>query len=262
MQKDYMTAPEVLLVTGASKGIGKHITDTLASEFLDVFAIASSDLIYRNSSRYNIHPIKFNIENINETDGLLSGVINVQKYNRIAVVLCASQIGPPGGLFDDKSKLKDWDQIYKINVLGNLSILKFVVANMQPDASLRVVFFGGGGAAYAYPEFSAYALSKVATIRAVENIGMEFINNKMNASIVALAPGAVETDMLAKVVARGGVIKTRTHISEPAAFVRNFIFDLINSLGLNGRFIHVRDDLNNIVFSENNSELFKLRRNQ
>lgn len=257
-----MTKPEVLLITGASKGIGKHITDTLAFEFLDVFAIASSDLIYSNSSTDNIIPIKFNIENFNEAEGLLSDVIDVQKYNHIAVVLCASQIGPPGGLFDNKSKLEDWDQIYKINVLGNLSILKFVVANMLPDASLRVVLFGGGGAAYGYPEFSGYALSKVATIRAVENIGMEFIKNKMNASIVALAPGAVETDMLAKVVASGGVIKTRTHISEPVAFVRNFIFDLINSLDLNGRFIHVRDDLNNIVFSENNSELFKLRRNQ
>jgi NAD(P)-dependent dehydrogenase (short-subunit alcohol dehydrogenase family) len=140
-------------------------------------------------------------------------------------VLCASQIGSPGGLFT--SNLNEWLELYKTNVLGNLCVLKQVISALSPEAFLRVVFFAGGGAAYGYPDFSGYALTKAATVRAVENVAMEFNEKKLNASIVALAPGAVATDMLAKVIANGGMVKTKTDISEPVEFVRKFVFDEI-----------------------------------
>ena len=118
--------------------------------------------------------------------------------------------------------------------------------------------FGGGGAAYGYPDFFSYSISKVAVIRSVENIGQEFIKDKLNASIVALAPGAIDTDMLKKVIANGGYIKTITDISEPITFINKFLLDIINSRLLNGRFIHVRDDLDKLL--EKKKDMFMLRR--
>ena len=131
---------------------------------------------------------------------------------------------------------------------------------MPSNAVLRVAFFAGGGAAYGYPEFSGYALSKVATVRAAENIGLEFEQREINASIIAVAPGAVDTEMLATVIAYGGVVKTKTDISEPVSFVRRFLLDQIPSLELNGRFIHVRDDVSQILdLAKDKSDLFKLK---
>ena len=172
--------------------------------------------------------------------------------------MCASQIGSFGGIFE--ADFREWSRLYSINVLGNLAVVKACLNAFEECASIRVIFFGGGGAAYGYPEFSAYSLTKVATVRAVENIAIEMKAKSSNFSAVVLAPGAVETDMLEKVIFHGGSVKTKTDISEPVNFVRRFLNDEIDSIGLSGRFLHVRDDLSDRDFNNESNDLFRLRR--
>ena len=172
--------------------------------------------------------------------------------------MCASKIGNFGGIVD--ADFKDWENLYRINVLGNLSILQNILKFSDINTFIRVIFFGGGGAAYGYPDFSGYSLSKVAVVRAVENIGIEFKKDYKNASIIALAPGAVNTDMLAIVESHGGEVKTRTSIDEPTNFVFDFILDKIPSTKLNGCFVHVRDDCGKYFQESLEANHFKLRR--
>ena len=49
--------------------------------------------------------------------------------------------------------------------------------------------------------------------------------------------------MLAKVIKNGGQIKTLTEINEPVKFVNDFISYKLDKFYLNGRFVHVRDNL-------------------
>jgi len=252
---------DLLIVTGATRGIGNRVVLDLASTANKVLAIGSSSAIKNQKFPDNTVTLQLNLENFKDVGPAVSDFVDLTSNLRIGVVLCASQIGEYGGLFE--SNLDGWDRLFKINVLGNLSLLKAVINHMSLNTVLRVAYFAGGGAAYAYPEFSGYALSKVATVRAAENIGLEFEQKRLNASIIAVAPGAVDTEMLATVVLFGGAIKTKTDISEPVSFVRRFLFDQIPSRELNGRFIHVRDDVNQILDDDANKlDLFKLRRIQ
>lgn len=252
---------DFLIVSGASRGIGNKIALDLASTAEIVLAIGSSRAIKDKKFPENTVSLQLDLENFQDAERIIAGNIDLSSSLRVGVVLCASQIGAHGGIFN--SNLEDWDRLFKLNVLGNLAILKAVINRMPSNAVLRVAFFAGGGAAYGYPEFSGYALSKVATVRAVENIGLEFEQQGINSSIIAVAPGAVDTEMLATVVSYGGVVKTKTDISEPVSFVRKFLLDQIPSLELNGRFIHVRDDVNLILDpSKDRSDLFRLRRIQ
>ena len=256
-----MAELDVLIISGASRGIGNKIAIDLAPITKSVIAIGSSGLINNKKFSENTIKLQLNLENYYDVGLTVQGIVELNSALKIGVVLCASQIGTYGGIFE--SNLEGWDRLFKINVLGNLALLKAVIEKMPSSASLRVAFFAGGGAAYAYPEFSGYALSKVATVRAVENIGLEFEQKDLNASIIAVAPGAVDTEMLATVLAHGGVVKTKTDISEPVSFVRRFLLDQIPSRELNGRFIHVRDDVDQILdSSQDKSDLFKLRRIQ
>ena len=66
--------------------------------------------------------------------------------------------------------------------------------------------------------------------------------------------------MLAVVQNHGGEIKTRTHIDEPTNFVSKFIQDEIPSMKINGRFIHVRDDLDKYFKIDLSDNHFRLRR--
>jgi hypothetical protein len=76
-------------------------------------------------------------------------------------------------------------------------------------------------------------------VRAMENAAAE-LQAAGNLSFVALAPGAVETDMLAQVRAAGGTVKTTTLASEAVRFVSDYFACDENTLS--GRFVHVRDN--------------------
>jgi NAD(P)-dependent dehydrogenase (short-subunit alcohol dehydrogenase family) len=248
---------DLLIITGASRGIGANIAKECSNICQDMIIIGSSDKILETNIP-NAVPLQFDLHHFNSLRARVNGIIANKFLNvkSIGIVLCASQIGQHGGL---ESNLQDWHDQYACNVLGNLAVVQACEPWLKSKIKLRVAFFAGGGGAYGYPEFSGYALTKVATVRAVENLGMEFDNLGYDASIIAVAPGAVATDMLTTVKAHGGVIKTQTDISEPTNFVRKFLIDEFPSREMNGKFLHVRDDLNKINAQP---DIFKLRRIQ
>jgi 3-oxoacyl-[acyl-carrier protein] reductase len=251
---------DLLVITGASKGIGNSIAKKCADICHKMIVISSSDEIFSvQKDIKNCHPLKLDLKNYDNVFDIVYDTIS-KNYDPISIgiVLCGSKLGDFGGLLT--SDLNDWDEIYKTNVLGNLAVIKACSKFITSYSKMRIVFFAGGGAAFSNPEFSAYALSKVATVKAVENLACEFSANQYNASIIALAPGAVATDMLAKVLEHGGSVRTKTDISEPTNFVYNFLDDQFPSLELNGKFLHVRDNIDAIDFADEN--LFKLRRVQ
>lgn len=221
---------QITIITGASRGIGKAIAEDLKSLKSEFVLLSSSDI---------------DLEHYNHVRGQIIHYLNVRKYDQINLILCAAQIGTAKTI-----ELVEFEKLYRINVLGNLAVIK---AASEINVKMRIVWFAGGGAAFAYPEFFGYSLTKVAVVRAVENLSLTLNNT----SIIALAPGAVETDMLKTVIESGAKIRTKTDISEPVNFVRKFITDEIDSLALNGCFIHVRDDLSKI---NDKKDLFKLRR--
>lgn len=248
---------DLLVVTGGSRGIGASIATECAPLASQSVLIGSSELIHAKAqSCPNAISVQVDLAHFEDAKSKVVSAIGNSRPMSIGVALCAATLGSPGGLLD--GRLDEWERAYKCNVLGNLAVLSAVLSVMPQGASLRVVFLAGGGAAYGYPEFSGYALSKVAVVRAVENIGLEFTSKGLDASIIALAPGAVETDMLKTVIAHGGSVKTRTAVSEPTMFVRKFLTNGFPSSQMNGRFIHVRDAIQDDI-SLGDSH-FKLRR--
>jgi NAD(P)-dependent dehydrogenase (short-subunit alcohol dehydrogenase family) len=156
---------------------------------------------------------------------------------RPGLVLAASRL-------DDLSsagpleRLRDHERVYRTNVVGNLAVLEAALPALLAARFGRIVMFAGGGAAYAFPLFPAYGLSKVATVRLVENLA-ESHPPGTGLSFVCLAPGAVETPMLAKVLAAGGKVRTRTAAAEAVGFIEAYLAS--DSMALSGRYVHVRD---------------------
>jgi NAD(P)-dependent dehydrogenase (short-subunit alcohol dehydrogenase family) len=249
-----------LILIGASRGIGRRFVEQHADISKKILAIGSSHHVHEvKSISDNIEVLQLDICDLSA----LGSNINLwfdsspnDSSERIGIVCFASKLGDVGGLLDTDPS--SYLEIFKCNLFSHLTAIKAVAAHVRSADSLRVLMFGGGGAAYGYPDFFGYSLTKVATIRAVENLGIEFSKLNMNASVVALAPGAVDTDMLKQVVCAGGHVKTKTDISEPVSFVRKFLLDQINSPLLNGRFLHVRDEIPVSI----DDDLFTLRRVQ
>ena len=237
---------QLTIITGASRGIGKAIYEDLIKELdNDVYGYDSKKIDLQDYMKvYNC--LRF-----------YPGII-ANKYDQVNLILCAARLGDYSPDIDTVN-LSQASELFEINVLGNFAVIQGVCHQNTPK-KLRIVWFAGGGAAFPYPEYFGYSLTKVAVVRAVENLSIMLKKEIEDVSIIALAPGAVNTDMLNEQKRFGIIPRTETDISEPVNFVRNFITDQFDSKALNGKFMHVRDDLMNVNVGREKKELFQLRR--
>lgn len=250
---------ETLLITGGTGGIGSKIVQKLAENVNKLLLIGRKDRCQAASNfGANIEILDADLSDPVSTRSKVSCWFASQSQPKsIGIVLGASVLdNKPGSA---EGELDDYAKVYAVNVLGNLAIVQGALPSMIEARHGRVMFFAGGGAAYAYPLFPAYALSKVATVRLVENLAAAYPANT-GLSFVCLAPGAVDTPMLSKVVDAGGEIRTRTDISEPVNFADHFLRS--TSTAMTGRYLHVRDDWGPL-FNDNNiatGDKYMLRR--
>jgi NAD(P)-dependent dehydrogenase (short-subunit alcohol dehydrogenase family) len=236
-----MSLPDCAIITGAGQGLGKATAQRLASAGVPVLCIArtKSAEVTRDELRaagHSAESLIVDLADLHETEQAVRQWIDGQPYRRLAVLCAAGTVGQAGGILD--SDLADWDRTYRTNVLGNLAVVRALLPRMIEAGFGRIAMVAGGGSAYAYPLFSGYALSKTAVVRATENLDAE-LRPRGDFLTVCLAPGAMETGMLAQVRAAGAEVRTTVAIEEPAEFLATFA--CAEACGFSGRFVHVRD---------------------
>jgi NAD(P)-dependent dehydrogenase (short-subunit alcohol dehydrogenase family) len=198
------------------------------------------------------------LEDFRNAETVIDSWIRKSEFKRIAAVFAAAILGPQGPLIG--CSLTDWDRTFRVNVLGNLAVARAILPVQRENRFGRLLFFAGGGAAYAYPVFPAYAATKSALVRIVENLHQD-LKDEGDFATAILAPGAVQTDTLAMVRASGAEIRTTVPIAEPVAFAREFI--LSQYCAFSGCFVHVRDEWRQYLRPETElpkKDLWKLRR--
>lgn len=253
---------DCIIVTGAGSGIGKAAALDMAKKGFHVLCISKSNRASDTAAQINkeggsAESLIINLADYSRVERELGGWLDLKRHNCYGIVLAAGVLGPRGPL--EASSINEWDNCFSINVLGNLAVLQQVLPNMIENQFGRIVFFGGGGAAYAYPMFPAYAASKISIVRICENLH-EDLKTKGNFAVVCLAPGANDTEMLKKIREAGAEVKTIVNIMEPVNFISSFI--LSQNCNFSGSFVHVRDEWAIYLNSQNNliENKWKLRR--
>jgi NAD(P)-dependent dehydrogenase (short-subunit alcohol dehydrogenase family) len=93
-----------------------------------------------------------------------------------------------------------WWRVVEIDLFGTFLVTREACARMRERGG-RIVLFSGGGATTPFPNFTAYACSKVAVVRFAESVALEM--QPFGIEINALSPGLVATRMLDKTLASG-----------------------------------------------------------
>lgn len=245
---------DCVVVTGAGRGIGAATAKHLAGLGVPVLCISKShnaqyisEQIAEDGSK--AFALTVDLADASASTKKVSEWLAGTSYQRLGVVLAAGVSGAPGGLID--SDLAEWLHVFQINLLGNLAVVQALLPRMLSSRFGRIVMFGGGGAAYGYPLFGGYAISKVAVVRAAENLHEE-LKGRGDFSVVCLAPGAIETDMLRAILQASGEVRTVADISEPVNFIEQFLGSA--HCPFSGRFVHVRDNWAKLLDQED-SEL-------
>jgi 3-oxoacyl-[acyl-carrier protein] reductase len=233
---------DCVVVTGAGRGIGAAAAKHLAGLGAPVLCVSRTQNAHSVSQQVEqdggqAFSLVVDLADVSATKKAVCEWLAQVPYQRLGVVLAAGVTGAPGGLLE--ADLTDWLRIFQTNLIGNLAVVQALLPRMLSARFGRIVMFGGGGAAYGYPLFGGYALSKVATVRAAENLHEE-LKGRGDFGVVCLAPGAIETDMLRAVRQAGGHVKTVADISEPVHFMEKFLGSA--QCAFSGRFVHVRDN--------------------
>lgn len=238
----------LILITGATGGIGEKITQHLATHH-QVIALARS---------------QENLDKLNQQLGQKLTTISVDISKRIplqkalsrvknldVLINCAAVLKPVGPFLEND--LKEWRETLEINLLGTVYTCYFALPLLLKSPRGKIINFSGGGSAYSRLFHTAYASSKTAVVRFTEILADEYPNLNIN----VIAPGAYKTKMW----------KDETADPEPEKWgdmerLKNFIDFLVSekSDGINGKFIHYKDNWEDFTPKTLSKDIYTLRR--
>ena len=184
--------PQHVIITGGSRGIGLAVAQAFLARGAKVLAVARSG----KGSKTPVH--ECDVSDANEVEKL-APIIERELEGRVDVLVNAAGIyGPIGLLEENDAKL--WRKTFEINVFGTMHLCRLVIPYMKKQKSGCIINFSGGGEG-PFPRFTAYSSSKGAILRFTESVAEEL--REWNITVNAVAPGAVNTALLAEVIKVG-----------------------------------------------------------
>ncbi len=186
-----MIKGKVVIVTGASRGIGIEISLSLIRQGAIVVLAARStheieERLKDIKGDYLIH--NTDIEDFESVKYLVSSVI--KKYNRIDVLINNAGYVEPKSLFE--TTLENWNKTIAVNLTGAFLSTKEVSRYMKKTGG-RIINIASTAGLSARPGWSAYAASKAGLINFSETMAEEL--REYNIKVFTIAPGRTATDL-------------------------------------------------------------------
>jgi 3-oxoacyl-[acyl-carrier protein] reductase len=194
----------VALITGGGRGIGQAIAIAFAREGADLALVArtaweldeTAQMIRAAGHRVVAATADVSLRaDVERAAGQVLGA-----FGHVDVLVNNAGVQPPiGPLWQNDAD--EWTRAVAVNLFGPMLCIKAVLPGMMERKRGKIINLSGGGATGPRPNFSAYAASKTALVRLTETLAVELA--PYNIQVNALAPGAINTRMLAQVLAAG-----------------------------------------------------------
>jgi len=193
-----------IIITGGSMGIGFAVAQrcakegampTLVSRHKDDLekAIKMIGESGKNHSYYCLdvsvpEKVKEMADSVEKDLGFIDGLVN-----------CAGTLAPIGKI--DEIDPIEFTKTININLLGTFHMCHYFIPLLKNSKRGKIVNYSGGGATSPFPNYSAYAVSKIGIVRLTENMALESKND--NIDINAVAPGFVMTRLHQETIKAG-----------------------------------------------------------
>ncbi|OBT13270.1 oxidoreductase [Vibrio sp. UCD-FRSSP16_10] len=181
---------KLIVVTGASSGIGEAIARRLSDEGHPLLLLA------RRVDK---------LEALQLPNTLCEKVdVTVQGSFAAAIAKAEQKFGPVEGLVNnagtmllgqiDTQDANEWKRMFDVNVLGLLNGMQAVLAPMKARNSGTIINISSIAGKKTFPNHAAYCGTKFAVHAISENVREEVAAD--NVRVTTIAPGAVETELL------------------------------------------------------------------
>jgi len=189
-------AGRIVVVTGASRGIGREVSARLAKEGASVIAVArDAGLLRELTDELPGQGHRFAAMDVRDEVAWTKLAADLDQID--GVVAAAGIYGPIGRIDAvDVSAVRD---TFDVNVFGSLLAVRACLPQLMESGGSAVLFGGGGGDPL--PSYDAYLASKAAVVRLAENLAAELA--EAGVRVNAIAPGFVVTDIHRSTLAAG-----------------------------------------------------------
>jgi NAD(P)-dependent dehydrogenase (short-subunit alcohol dehydrogenase family) len=197
---DDQMAPQKIIITGASSGIGFEAVIELALKGHEVIALARTKEKLENLQRITLslnpeaklYPIVFDI--LNDDTASLSQFIT-QQWGTFNILInnAGALINKP---FKELTEM-DFAEMFQANVLGHFRMIKALLPLLDKKSHiLNIGSMGGFQGSSKFPGLAAYSASKAALHTLTECLAQELTEEKISVNCLAL--GSAQTEMLEK----------------------------------------------------------------
>ena len=184
-----MHPPKRVIVTGASRGIGRALIDTFLNLGHEVWALS------RNTNELQhiqgIHAVSIDLSDEQQISDWVGSCV-VDHFD-VLINNAGMLINKP---FSETTSA-DFESVYRVNVFGAAQLIRHLLPLLSVDSHiLNISSMGGVNGSAKFPGLAAYSSSKGALGILTELLAEEFKDNGPRCN--ALALGAVQTEMLAE----------------------------------------------------------------
>ena len=186
---------KVAIVTGASSGIGRATAFFLAKAGVDVVLAARRVEKLEEVAKeieemgQKALPIKVNVTEKQDIEKMVSETI--KKFGKIDILVNNA------GVLDSKNFLEiddeSWNKVLDVNLRGYLWTAQEAAKEMIKNKSGKIINIASIAGLGAFPQITAYNVSKAAVIMLTKSMATEL--GPLGINVNAVAPGVIETEM-------------------------------------------------------------------
>ena len=184
---------KIALVTGASRGIGAAIADTLAQAGATVIGTATSDsgaaAIGERLAQWNGQGRALNAA---EADGIENLIADIEKeFGKLDILVNNAGITRDNLLM--RMKEEEWDEIMQVNLKSVFRASKAVLRGMMKQRSGRIINITSVVGAMGNAGQANYAAAKAGLMGFAKSMTREV--GSRGITVNCIAPGFIDTDM-------------------------------------------------------------------
>ena len=191
-----------ILITGASNGIGKSLSENLSKYGANVIMLSRNenalDAIYDSlKEKYKTDPciLKCDLENLDDKKSQeIANIISKNYQNLDSIIHNAAILEKMSDI--ESFDLQTWDKVMRVNLTSAFILSKYLIPLMKSSTTPRIIFttssVGKKGKAF----WGAYSVSK-AGVNALSDILSDELESISNIKVFNFDPKATKTNMRA-----------------------------------------------------------------
>ncbi|SFB90468.1 3-oxoacyl-[acyl-carrier-protein] reductase [Brevinema andersonii] len=178
---------KIVVVTGAKRGIGFKISETLAKEGAKVYA---TDLGVGDSSNPNIEFVDLNVT---DRENIQKFISEIAKKGNIDILV--NNAGITSDALIQKMTEDQWDKVLDVNLKGVFNMTQAVAPVMMGNGSGSIINMASIVGIYGNIGQTNYAATKAGVIGMTKVWAKEFARKGAQVRVNSIAPGFIRTPM-------------------------------------------------------------------